>query len=247
MQSIVSGKIARLILIQLQFVKKELLTGMRAVDDLFSANHVNLQLLAITPAVLAYIAGTLLVRSMWSMFSTTMAVTTASTSASASASSSACFDTNSGSDAQGGGTLGTSPHAALQMARGLVAAMEKDIYLSPAYAKRNYAPLLNHLRSRAQGSSKEDSVDFKENVAIIPSLDSFLEKQGQVMSSLHRIHCLVCDPTHSLDWYTRSTIQVSYRHAWYCCVYIYTTLQVLLSVWCAFFGCISCNCTYFDI
>jgi hypothetical protein len=225
MQSIVSGKIARLILIQLQFVKKELLTGMRAVDDLFSANHVNLQLLAITPAVLAYIAGTMLVRSMWSMFATTMAVTTASASASAATSTSACFGTSSGIGASNheggrGGALGTSPHAALQMARGLVAAMEKDIYLSPAYAKGNGAPLLNQLmRRRAQGSSKEDSVDFEENVAIL-SLDSLREKQGQFLSSLHRVHCLVSDPTHSLDWYTRNTIQVSYMHGIAVFIYI---------------------------
>lgn len=56
MQSLVSGKIARLVLIQLQFVKKELLVAMQAIDDLFNANQVNLQLLAITPAVLSIIA-----------------------------------------------------------------------------------------------------------------------------------------------------------------------------------------------
>ena len=55
-QSIVSGKIARLVLIQLQFVKKELLVAMQAIDDLFNANQVNLQLLAITPAVLSIIS-----------------------------------------------------------------------------------------------------------------------------------------------------------------------------------------------
>ena len=41
MQSIVSGKIARLVLIQLQFVKKELLVAMQAIDDLFNANQVH--------------------------------------------------------------------------------------------------------------------------------------------------------------------------------------------------------------
>jgi nuclear-control-of-ATPase protein 2 len=56
MQSIVSGKIARLVLIQLQFVKKELLVAMQAIDDLFNANQVNLQLLAITPAVLSIVS-----------------------------------------------------------------------------------------------------------------------------------------------------------------------------------------------
>jgi len=56
MQSIVSGKIARLVLIQLQFVKKELLVAMQAIDELFNANQVNLQLLAITPAVLSILS-----------------------------------------------------------------------------------------------------------------------------------------------------------------------------------------------
>lgn len=49
-QNLVSGRIARLVLIQLQFVKKELLMAMQAIDELFNANQVNMQLLAVTPA-----------------------------------------------------------------------------------------------------------------------------------------------------------------------------------------------------
>lgn len=64
MQSIVSGKIARLVLIQLQFVKKELLVAMQAIDDLFNANQVNLQLLAITPAVLSLVALNILTKTL---------------------------------------------------------------------------------------------------------------------------------------------------------------------------------------
>jgi hypothetical protein len=64
-QSIVSGKIARLVLIQLQFVKKELLVAMQAIDDLFNANQVNLQLLAITPAVLSILALNVLTKTLW--------------------------------------------------------------------------------------------------------------------------------------------------------------------------------------
>lgn len=56
MQSIVSGRIARLVLIQLQFVKKELLVAMQAIDELFNANQVNLQLLSVTPAILAVVS-----------------------------------------------------------------------------------------------------------------------------------------------------------------------------------------------
>jgi nuclear-control-of-ATPase protein 2 len=44
------------VLIQLQFVKKELLVAMQAIDELFNANQVNLQLLAITPAVLSILS-----------------------------------------------------------------------------------------------------------------------------------------------------------------------------------------------
>eukprot|EP01031_Cornospumella_fuschlensis_P025758 gene25757-31108_t len=55
-QSIVSGRIARIVLIQLQFVKKELLVAMQAIDELFNANQVNLQLLSVTPAILALLS-----------------------------------------------------------------------------------------------------------------------------------------------------------------------------------------------
>jgi len=54
-QNLVSGRIARLVLIQLQFVKKELLVAMQAIDELFNANQVNLQLLAVTPAIFSII------------------------------------------------------------------------------------------------------------------------------------------------------------------------------------------------
>ena len=55
-QNIVSGRIARLVLIQLQFVKKEMMVAMQAIDELVNANQVNLQLLAVTPAVLSLFA-----------------------------------------------------------------------------------------------------------------------------------------------------------------------------------------------
>jgi hypothetical protein len=45
-QNLISGRIARLVLIQLQFVKKELLVAMQAIDELFNANQVNLQVRA---------------------------------------------------------------------------------------------------------------------------------------------------------------------------------------------------------
>lgn len=71
MQSIVSGKIARLVLIQLQFVKKELLVAMQAIDDLFNANQVNLQLLAITPAVLSLVSLNIISKTLLGAFRAT--------------------------------------------------------------------------------------------------------------------------------------------------------------------------------
>lgn len=56
MRNIVTGSIARLVLIQLQFLKKELLVAMQAIDELFNANQVNLQLLAVSPAIMAIFA-----------------------------------------------------------------------------------------------------------------------------------------------------------------------------------------------
>ena len=53
-QNLVSGRLARLLLIQLQFVKKELLVAMQGIDEIFTAQQVNMQLLAITPAVLSF-------------------------------------------------------------------------------------------------------------------------------------------------------------------------------------------------
>ena len=53
-QNLVSGRLARLLLIQLQFLKKELLTAMQGMDEIFTAQQVNMQLLAITPAILSF-------------------------------------------------------------------------------------------------------------------------------------------------------------------------------------------------
>ncbi|CAM9391469.1 unnamed protein product [Chrysoparadoxa australica] len=51
-RNILSGRIARMMLIQSQFIKKELMVAMRAIDDLYNANQVNLQLFAVFPAFL---------------------------------------------------------------------------------------------------------------------------------------------------------------------------------------------------
>jgi len=53
--------------IQLQFVKKELLVAMQAIDQLFNANQVNLQLLAITPAVVVLLASHMIGKVLWLM------------------------------------------------------------------------------------------------------------------------------------------------------------------------------------
>ena len=46
-----SGKMIRLVLIQVQFLKKELLKAMGAMDEMVDANRLNVQLLAALPAV----------------------------------------------------------------------------------------------------------------------------------------------------------------------------------------------------
>ena len=57
LRNIVQGKIIRLILIQVQLLKTELLKAMGALDDLVDANRLNVQLLASVPALLLLAAG----------------------------------------------------------------------------------------------------------------------------------------------------------------------------------------------
>ncbi len=71
LQSIVSGRIARILFIQMQFVKKELLVAMQAIDQLFNSNQVNLQLLAITPAVITLFASQMVGKLLWLLFQST--------------------------------------------------------------------------------------------------------------------------------------------------------------------------------
>ena len=54
-RSVVRGKLMRLMLIQVQLLKTELLKAMGAIDDLVDANRLNVQLLASVPAVLLLI------------------------------------------------------------------------------------------------------------------------------------------------------------------------------------------------
>ena len=50
-------KLLRLLLIQVQLLKTELLKAMGALDDLVDANRLNMQLLASVPAVVLFGAG----------------------------------------------------------------------------------------------------------------------------------------------------------------------------------------------
>jgi hypothetical protein len=65
LRNLIAGQIAKLVFIQLQFVKKELLEAMQAIDELFNANQVNLQLLAVTPAVLSLLLAQAVSRSIF--------------------------------------------------------------------------------------------------------------------------------------------------------------------------------------
>ncbi|CAM9339237.1 unnamed protein product [Discosporangium mesarthrocarpum] len=57
LRATVTGKIPRILLIQVAFMKKELLQAMGAIDDLYSTNQVTLQVIAAVPAaVLGFLA-----------------------------------------------------------------------------------------------------------------------------------------------------------------------------------------------
>jgi nuclear-control-of-ATPase protein 2 len=49
LKNIVTGDIVRMLLIQVQFIKKELMVAMGAIDELMRANQLNLQMLATIP------------------------------------------------------------------------------------------------------------------------------------------------------------------------------------------------------
>eukprot|EP00617_Octactis_speculum_P005864 CAMPEP_0185790026 /NCGR_PEP_ID=MMETSP1174-20130828/154169_1 /TAXON_ID=35687 /ORGANISM="Dictyocha speculum, Strain CCMP1381" /LENGTH=91 /DNA_ID=CAMNT_0028484479 /DNA_START=30 /DNA_END=302 /DNA_ORIENTATION=+ len=50
--NLVNGQIARILLIQMQFLKKELLVAMSAIEDLMDSNNFNFRLMATVPALL---------------------------------------------------------------------------------------------------------------------------------------------------------------------------------------------------
>ncbi|OQR80963.1 hypothetical protein ACHHYP_16955 [Achlya hypogyna] len=53
LKNIVTGDIVRMMLIQIQFIKKELMVAMKAIDELMDANQLNLQMMATVPMFLA--------------------------------------------------------------------------------------------------------------------------------------------------------------------------------------------------
>ncbi|RHY67838.1 hypothetical protein DYB34_000197 [Aphanomyces astaci] len=48
-RNLVTGDIVRMMLIQIQFIKKELMVAMKAIDDLMDANQLNMQMMATLP------------------------------------------------------------------------------------------------------------------------------------------------------------------------------------------------------
>ena len=52
-QNFLNGRMLRLMLLQMQFMKRELLKAMGALDEVVDANRLNAQLLAVLPAALA--------------------------------------------------------------------------------------------------------------------------------------------------------------------------------------------------
>lgn len=53
-KNLMTGDIIRMLLIQVQFIKKELMVAMGAIDELMHANQLNLQILATIPTFLAF-------------------------------------------------------------------------------------------------------------------------------------------------------------------------------------------------
>ncbi|TYZ60205.1 hypothetical protein PybrP1_003527 [[Pythium] brassicae (nom. inval.)] len=54
LKNLMSGDIVRMLLIQVQFIKKELMVAMGAIDELMHANQLNLQLMATVPTFLVF-------------------------------------------------------------------------------------------------------------------------------------------------------------------------------------------------
>lgn len=54
LKNLMSGDIVRMLLIQVQFIKKELMVAMGAIDELMHANQLNLQLMATVPTFIVF-------------------------------------------------------------------------------------------------------------------------------------------------------------------------------------------------
>lgn len=54
LRNLMSGDIVRMLLIQVQFIKKELMVAMGAIDELMHANQLNLQLMATVPTFIVF-------------------------------------------------------------------------------------------------------------------------------------------------------------------------------------------------
>lgn len=66
-RNIMTGDIVRMLLIQVQFIKKELMVAMGAIDELMNANQLNLQILATIPTFLVFGGMYRLVKEAFSM------------------------------------------------------------------------------------------------------------------------------------------------------------------------------------
>jgi len=66
--SLVSGNLLRLLLLQLQFVKREMLLAISAIDELYATNQVNMQLFAIIPALICVRLLKSTLSAVWNLF-----------------------------------------------------------------------------------------------------------------------------------------------------------------------------------
>lgn len=207
MRNIVRGSIARLVLIQLQFVKKELLVAMQAIDELFNANQVNLQLLAVTPAILAVLG----LQVMGRLVTSAVKATT-----------------------KGGGTMMESAAAVYRDVKLHLREIERVLVNSEAYRTVDVRGISHGGRdhhtamameallspSAAATIGNQQSTAGEKGVAwplppplspLLPSTELSAKEWGEILSILHRIHLLLMIHSGTFEAYTLQQLQEDLR------------------------------------
>lgn len=211
MRNIVRGSIARLVLIQLQFVKKELLVAMQAIDELFNANQVNLQLLAVTPAILAVFG----LQVMGRLLTSAVKATT-----------------------KGGGTMIESAAAVYRDVKLHLREIERVLVNSEAYRTVRFGrhsptttttPAAAAVAAAAEGHHHVDSHLSSPSVVLPISLPQELSAKewGEILSILHRIHLLLMIHSGTFDTHNLQQLQEDLRDIVRPCLSVQQRLSIL--------------------